>query len=101
MDPSFEVKEDYVTIPRHIAKLHRAWNVGIIALWYPILASKAHLPMLGALTAAHPDAMRHEVSFPPARPGHGMTGSGMFILNPPFGLKDEAMRLGNKFKTLT
>ena len=100
IDPSFEIKTDYADIPRHIGKLARAWNVGIIALWYPILTNKAHQPMLSALMGAHPEALRHEVSFAPARPGHGMVGSGMFVLNPPFGLKEEAARLAAKFKTL-
>jgi len=49
---------------------------------------------------AHPDALRHEVGFAPARPGHGMIGSGMFVINPPYGLKEEAARLTGKFKTL-
>lgn len=101
IDPSFEVKEDYTAIPRHIGKLAKAWNVGIIALWYPILTSKLHQPMLNILMAAHPVAMRHEVRFRPARPGHGMVGSGMFILNAPFGLDAEAKRLKAKFDTLT
>ena len=100
IDPSYEVKDDYAAIPRHIAKIARAWNVGIIALWYPLLVSKAHLPMLNALTQAHPDALRHEVRFPPARPGHGMIGSGMFIINAPYGTQDEAKRLSAKFATL-
>ncbi len=100
IDPSFEVKEDYSTIPRHIAKIARAWNVGIIALWYPILTSKAHLPMLNALVADHPHALRHEVRFPPALPGHGMVGSGLFVINPPYGLEDEARTLARKFETL-
>ncbi len=100
IDPSFEVKDDYVTIPRHIAKISRAWNVGIIVLWYPILTSKAHLPLLDALDAAHPDALRHEVRFAPARPGHGMVGSGLFVINPPYGLADEAQKLTRKFQKL-
>lgn len=100
IDPSFEVKDDYAAIPRHVAMIHRAWNVGIIALWYPLLTSKAHLPMLNALTAAHPQALRHEVRFPPARPGHGMIGSGLFVVNPPFGLQAEARALAAKFNTL-
>lgn len=100
IDPSYEIKEDYTTIPRHIAKITRAWNVGIIALWYPLLTNKAHLPMLSALSAAFPEALRHEVSFPPARPGHGMVGSGLFVINPPYGLADEAKALRAKFNTL-
>ncbi len=100
IDPSYEIKEDYNDIFRHIAKLHRAWNVGIIALWYPILTSGAHGPMLDALTTQHPDALRHEVRFPPARPGHGMVGSGMFVLNPPYGLSVEAKRLAADYAKL-
>ena len=100
IDPSFEIKTDYIDIPRNIGKLAKAWNVGIIALWYPILTSKAHHGMLSALTAAHPDALRHEVNFAPARPGHGMIGSGLFVINPPFGLKEEAAKLSLKFKSL-
>ena len=100
IDPSYEIKTDYDTLPRTIGKLSKAWNVGIIALWYPILTNKAHLPMLNQLATAHPDALRHEVSFPPARPGHGMVGSGMFVINPPYGLEAEAKTLGRKFATL-
>ena len=97
IDPSYEVKTDYDDIPRHIARLHRAWNVGIILLWYPLLTSQAHRPMLTTLMAAHPDALRHEVRFPPARPGHGMTGSGIFALNPPFGMAEAARKLNAIF----
>ncbi len=100
IDPSYEIKEDYQTIPVHVAKWHRAWNVGIIAVWYPVLSSNAHQAMADRLTAAHPDALRHEVRFAPARPGHGMVGSGIFVLNPPFRLETEAKRLSDLFKTL-
>ena len=97
VDPSYEVKSDYDVLPAHMRKWVRAWNVGIIMLWYPILTSGRHKAMLGQLTADHPDAMRHEVHFPPARPGHGMVGSGLFVINPPYGLKDEAVRLSGLF----
>ena len=100
IDPSYEVKADYEAVPRHVAKLHRAWNVGVMVLWYPVLASATHRGMLRALAADHPGAMRHEVGFPPARPGHGMVGSGLFILNPPYGLDAELGRLGDLFDAL-
>jgi len=93
VDPSFEVKADYDRIPGWIARMARKWNVGVIALWYPILTDDRHRPMAQALAAAHPQALRSEVRFPPARPGHGMVGSGMFVINPPFGLDSEADRL--------
>lgn len=100
IDPSYEVKTDYDRIPDLIAKLHRKWNVGVIMLWYPVLANLAHLMMAQALRMRFPDALSHEVRFPPARPGHGMIGSGIFVLNPPFGLQDEATRLTARYAGL-
>lgn len=101
IDPSFEVKADYAALPRFVAAVHRKWNVGAILLWYPILAQPAHLAMLAALeAAAYPGALRHEVRFPPARAGHGMTGSGLFLVNAPWGCAEEARRLDALFARL-
>lgn len=98
IDPSYELKSDYETIPKQILKLHRKWNVGIIALWYPILDGGAHVPMLGKLESAGlPGALRHEVSFPPVRDGHRMIGSGLFIVNAPYGTQDAAKTLSKVF----
>jgi 23S rRNA (adenine2030-N6)-methyltransferase len=101
IDPPYEVKADYAATPKLIADVHRKWNVGVIALWYPILADQRHRPMLDQLTgASFPKALRHEVRFPPAREGHGMVGSGMFILNTPYGTEKEAARLSAVFGKL-
>ncbi|MFS4580703.1 23S rRNA (adenine(2030)-N(6))-methyltransferase RlmJ [Phaeobacter sp. C3_T13_0] len=101
IDPSYEVKRDYAQIPGHIAKLHRKWNVGVIALWYPILTDGPHKTMLSALEAQDlPGALRHEVRFPPARKGHRMVGSGMFVVNAPYGTKEEADRIDQIFHNL-
>ena len=100
IDPSYELAEDYARMPRFMAALARKWNVGVIVLWYPLLARPRHEAMLAALAAAHPEALRHEVGFAPARPGHGMVGSGLFVLNPPYGLAEEAAALGKRFARL-
>ena len=101
IDPSYEVKADYEAVPRHLAAIHRKWNVGLLILWYPILTGGAHGPMLRALTDAFPDALRHEVRFPPARDGHRMEGSGLFVVNPPFGLAGELAVLTTRFARLS
>ncbi|SFL10555.1 23S rRNA (adenine(2030)-N(6))-methyltransferase RlmJ [Shimia haliotis] len=102
IDPSYEIKGDYTTIPTFVSKLHRKWNVGTIALWYPILTDDSHKRMLSALEAqALPKTLRHEVRFPPAREGHRMVGSGMFFVNVPFGLDTECARLGERFLSLS
>jgi len=98
IDPPYEVKSDYEKIPTHISKLHRKWNVGVIALWYPILTTGAHTPMLGKLESLKlPGTLRHEVRFPPAKEGHKMLGSGMFVVNAPYGLNQAAASLDSLF----
>lgn len=98
IDPSYEIKSDYETIPTQILKLHRKWNVGVIVLWYPILEGGAHVPMLGKLDSASlPGALRHEVRFPPVRAGHRMVGSGLFVVNAPYGTQDAARQIARVF----
>jgi 23S rRNA (adenine2030-N6)-methyltransferase len=101
IDPAYEVKSEYDAIPAFVSKLHRKWNVGVIAIWYPVLTTGAHLGMVKALEALDlPKVLRHEVSFGPARKGHRMVGSGMFVVNTPFGTEDEAQRLSALFNAL-
>jgi 23S rRNA (adenine2030-N6)-methyltransferase len=101
VDPSYEVKADYEAIPRHLANIHRKWNVGLLILWYPLLRGGLHDPMLRALEVSFPDGLRHEVRFPPAREGHRMEGSGLFIVNPPFGLAEELALITTRFARLS
>ena len=98
IDPSYEVKSDYQTIPDTLAKIHRKWGVGVLVLWYPILTDAPHAPMIRALKAAIPDGIGHEVRFPPAREGHRMVGSGLFVVNPPYGFTEEGARISALFQ---
>ncbi|WP_209428332.1 23S rRNA (adenine(2030)-N(6))-methyltransferase RlmJ [Pararhodobacter sp. SW119] len=100
IDPSYEVAADYTRMPDFIATMARKWPVGVIVLWYPILTDARHQDMLTDLHAKFPEALRHEVGFPPARPGHRMVGSGLFVVNAPWGLEEEAARLATCFATL-
>ncbi|MGJ8604208.1 MAG: 23S rRNA (adenine(2030)-N(6))-methyltransferase RlmJ [Marivita sp.] len=100
VDPSYEIKADYAQIPKWLSALTRKWNVGIVMIWYPILNSGAQAPMVRALQSDHPEALTHEVRFPPARDGHRMVGSGLFVVNPPYGLASDLRRLTALFRAL-
>ncbi len=97
VDPSYEVKDDYDAIPRHLAAIHRKWNVGILMLWYPLLISEPHRAMLTALLHAFPEGLRHEVRFPPVRDGHRMVGSGLFLVQPPYGIAEGLAQIDQIF----
>jgi 23S rRNA (adenine2030-N6)-methyltransferase len=101
IDPSYEVKDDYEAMPHLLYKVHRKWNVAVLMLWYPILANGAQAEMVKILAACNfPGALTSEVRFRPAKPGHGMVGSGVFVVNAPWGMQDEAERLGKLFRGL-
>lgn len=92
-DPSYEVKDDYDKIPKVFSQIARKWNVGTLILWYPLLRGHPHRQMVKTLESQHDSHLTHEVTFPPARDGHRMEGSGLFVVNPPYGLDAEAKRL--------
>ena len=100
IDPSYEVKSEYDRIPKLIAQIVRKWNVGILALWYPLLSGAPHAAMLTELADLFPDALRSEARFPPVRDGHRMEGSGMFVINPVYGLAEEAARIAALYRTI-
>jgi 23S rRNA (adenine2030-N6)-methyltransferase len=101
IDPSYELKTEFAQMPRLLAKLHRRWGVGVLMLWYPILASGAEDEMAKALDALGiAGALHSRVHFPPARAGHGMRGSGVFVVNPPWGLAEAADALARRFAAL-
>jgi 23S rRNA (adenine2030-N6)-methyltransferase len=97
IDPPYEVKTDYERAAKVVAQVARKWNVGVIALWYPILADAPHEAMLDALHQDIPGLLVSEIRFPPIRPGHRMMGAGMAFVNPPFGLAEEAVRTQRLF----
>jgi 23S rRNA (adenine2030-N6)-methyltransferase len=98
VDPSWEVKSDYREMPAFLGRLVRKWPVGIVLLWYPVLVSGAERELVAALDAMGiGGAVRTEVRFPPARPGHGMIGSGLFMVNPPYGWPEAARALARRF----
>jgi 23S rRNA (adenine2030-N6)-methyltransferase len=93
IDPSYETSDDYAVMPAFVAEVMRRWNVGVVMLWYPLLHTPRHEAMVRALEVACPDGLRHEVRFPPARDGHRMVGSGLFVVHPPFGLERAAAQV--------
>ena len=95
--PSYEVKSEFSEMPKLAAKLHRKWLLGVLVLWYPILVSGAERGMVRALEALEIEsALLLRCGFPSAREGHGMVGSGLFVVNPPWGLETAAGELGEE-----
>lgn len=99
IDPSYELVHDFEGIAIFMAGLNTLWPVGVVMLWYPILENRDHEPMAEALgEAGYTDALRHEVRFAKAAAHHRLKGSGVFIINAPYTLADEAAKLSALFE---
>lgn len=86
IDPSYEVKTDYVKVPEMIIRCVRRWATGIYALWYPVLVgpdpqTEMIKRLAGRLGSSH-GVLVVEVSG--REIDRGMSGCGLVLINPPF-----------------
>ncbi|MDR2027948.1 MAG: 23S rRNA (adenine(2030)-N(6))-methyltransferase RlmJ [Treponema sp.] len=99
IDPSYEVKDDYRTLPLVLAEALRRFPSGLYIIWYPLLGQDGGRPAGGrglgerlrALYAGNRCGFELRTSQRPASPGDalsgGMYGSGLVIYNPPWPLR--------------
>lgn len=98
IDPSYEVKTEYDAAANFIQKLHKKWPVGVIALWYPILPAGLHKGMCEQIRAqGYPKILIQEIMFPSLKDRPGMDGSGMIVINAPYGLAEAFEKIPDLF----
>jgi len=86
VDPSYEVKSEYEQVAEFTVRLHARWPQAVVMLWYPILPAGLHEGLRRRLEAAGlPALLIHEVDMPPHWE-KGMRGSGVAVINLPYGL---------------
>ncbi|ALM54423.1 23S rRNA (adenine(2030)-N(6))-methyltransferase RlmJ [Halomonas huangheensis] len=90
IDPSFERKDEYLEVVDTLKQVLRKARHAVVMVWYPLLPAGRHRAMLDALEASGIRKIwRSEVSRePPAQATHGMYGSGMLVINLPWGLDE-------------
>lgn len=113
IDPSYEDASDYTKVEDAIKNVHRKWNTAIIALWYPLILRRKNetaqllssLEDFAKLQANPVETCRcqMQVKSPDQtekeQAAH-LYGSGMFILNPPWKLKEEMEQVKNSLEKL-
>ncbi len=89
IDPSFEIKDDYKTIPALIHKAYEKCPNAVFCLWYPIVnkgfTEQLHkgLNKIKAQNVLFLEFDQHMVNT------GGMKGCGLWIINPPYMLESE------------
>ena len=106
-DPSYEEKSDYVNTSDALQYLHKKWSGASILLWYPLLSNReeeienmkqailstvknrdSHTEVLDAMLLVDTKDSHQETSLEEAigNPKPRLYGSGMFVVNPCWGL---------------
>lgn len=87
LDPSYEVKSDYQHLIKQIIQAHKRFATGTYAIWYPVV-SRARIDEmeLALKKSGIKNIQLMEFGLAPDSLEHGMTSSGMMVINPPWTL---------------
>ncbi len=89
IDPPYEDKQDYSRVKRCLNECIRRFTGGTYAVWYPILVRQESRQLVTVLQQLPGIEWLHvSLSIAAQGPdGTGLSGSGMFIINPPWTLE--------------
>lgn len=88
IDPSYETRGEYQRLNEALRLIHKRFRQGLVAVWYPLLPNKPAEPWLEAVAKLGiPDILTAELSVSPPSTEFGLYGSGMLLVNPPWGLE--------------
>ncbi|SFR52984.1 23S rRNA (adenine2030-N6)-methyltransferase [Marinobacter daqiaonensis] len=88
VDPSYELKEDYGRVADTLARAWQRCRHGVFLVWYPILTGGGHRVLLDRIAAGPVRKVWQQEVHLENPPERGMTGSGMLVGNPPWGLDE-------------
>lgn len=93
IDPSYEVKDDYKLIPKALKQVYSHFSQGVFCLWYPVIDKKITEQLIRGLTdIGATKTLRIELNL--TSTSHpGMTGTGLWLINPPYTLAKEMERV--------
>jgi 23S rRNA (adenine2030-N6)-methyltransferase len=89
IDPSYEMKSDYIDLKKYIAAALKRFSTGTYIIWYPLLAREDALEFPEFLMNLYAgNRCRIEIRFSEkSSEERGMYGNGLVIFNPPWKLK--------------
>ncbi|WP_018984999.1 23S rRNA (adenine(2030)-N(6))-methyltransferase RlmJ [Methylophilus methylotrophus] len=88
IDPPYEVKDDYSRVVNCIKDSLKRFATGTYLIWYPRLQRPEPQQMIDRLRSLDTDYLHVTLDVQkPAADGFGMHGSGMWVINPPWTLR--------------
>ncbi len=90
IDPSYELDSDYKQVVKLVAEIYQRMRSAQILLWYPVVERGDIERMIANLQRTSVrDLWQFELGVAPDQSGHGLTASGMLVVNPPFTLPEQ------------
>lgn len=88
VDPSYERKTEYGEVAETVLEAMRKARHAVVLVWYPLLPTGRHIELLeGLRQGGLRKIWRSELRLrEPQESERGMIGSGMLVINPPWGL---------------
>ncbi|MCJ8296285.1 MAG: 23S rRNA (adenine(2030)-N(6))-methyltransferase RlmJ [Colwellia sp.] len=87
IDPPYELKDDYQKAVKTIIKAYAKFSTGTYILWYPVVKRELVEEMQQAFkTSEVKNVLQVEFCMAADTEEYGMTGTGLFIVNPPWQL---------------
>jgi 23S rRNA (adenine2030-N6)-methyltransferase len=90
IDPPYELKEDYLKAVRTVVNAYKKFATGTYILWYPVVKRELVEQMQSAFTKSEVRNLTQvEYCQDADTEEYGMTGTGLFIVNPPWQLTSQ------------
>ena len=100
IDPPYEIKEDYLKATRTIVNAYKKFATGTYILWYPVVKRELVEQMQSAFTKSElRNVVQVEYCQKADTTEYGMTGTGLFIVNPPWQLSQQLAEILPYLKT--
>jgi 23S rRNA (adenine2030-N6)-methyltransferase len=89
IDPPYESLDELKMMLQAFAEAHRRWPSGVYLMWYPIRSATQRSMVHARFEALHiPKMLFADLAVHPDDAGVGLAGSGLMIVNPPYGADD-------------
>lgn len=89
IDPPYEKTDEGEQALRMLGEGLKRFATGVFALWYPVTGDGLSGRLSSAAETMSAKRLVAELHVREARPEGGLAGSGLVVINPPFGLNDD------------
>ncbi len=100
LDPSYEIKTEYREVPELLKAAYQRFETGVYCLWYPLVDNKLHAQLLRGLKNIDAKRTLRIEFYLTGANKPGMTGCGLWIINPPYVLKAQLKSTLDVLRTL-